>query len=105
MHDEFRRVVDTLRGAPKLAHPLDRKGLANPRQREVRTKRPALELAAERVVGDFDVVVQQLETGVLAHPHPYDTSAAKVRKSTNSADRHEQLAMLDGGLRQRRGQD
>ena len=100
MHDEFRRVVDALRPPPKLAHPVDGQRLSYPGEREVRPKGPALELAPERVKGDFDVMVQKLETGILAHSHPYDASPTKVRKGTDSSDRHDQLAVLDGGLRQ-----
>src|SRR4029078_3379469 len=101
-HDNSVGVDVPLPPPPKLAHPVDGQRLSNPGEREMRPKGPALELAAERVKGDFDVLVQKLERGILAHSHPYDASPTKVRKGADSGDRHEQLAVLDGGLLARR---
>src|SRR5689334_8292206 len=104
MHDEFRRVIDPLRFAPQRAHAVDGEWVTDPGQRQVWPKGSALELAAKRLEGDLDVMVQELEPGFLTHPHPYDTSPTKVREGADSADGHEQFAVLNGGLGERFGQ-
>ena len=63
------------------------KRVLHARQREVRTKRPSLDLEPQRFAGHLDVVMQQLQPRFLLDAHPYDASPPKVRKGADSAER------------------
>ena len=72
--------IDAFRGAPERAHLVHGRAIVHTRQRDVRPERTTVYLAALRLTGHFDVVMQQLEPRIAVHSHPYDASSAKVRK-------------------------
>src|SRR5215475_8644277 len=65
----------------------------------MRTKRAPFHLESELVARKLEIVVQQVEPGVLLHSEPYDASPPKVRERAHTAERHRQLAVPrgDGG--------
>src|SRR4051794_11054860 len=64
-----------------------------PRQSEMGPKSSTLELEAQPLECDFDIMVQELQTGLLIHAHPYDTSSAKVREGSDATDAQKRLAV------------
>ena len=56
-------------------------------------KRSSVELEAQLLACDFDVVMQELEPGLLRYAHPYKTGSPKVWERTHSAKYNHELTV------------
>ena len=86
LHRHHRLQAHRSRHPRQRASPLDRERSAHSRQRDVRSKRPTLDLESRLLARQLEVVVQQLESRLLLYPDPYDPCPPKVRKGADLAD-------------------
>ena len=54
-------------------------------QRHVRSKGPPLDVVAEGLTRDLEIVMEKLELGIVTDAHPEDSRCAQVRERTDTA--------------------
>lgn len=70
-----------------------RERLPDARQGEVGPKWASLDLEAELLAGDLEIVMQQFQPCLRRDTQPYDTSPPKVRERTDSLELHNELTV------------
>ena len=75
--------------------------LAKPRQGHVRPEGAPLNFEAQAGAGEFDVVMQEFELGVVPHPRPDDPRSRPVGKGAQRGDLEEDRVVAAGGRPER----
>ena len=68
----------------------------------MRPKGSSLECKANTLTSHLDIVVEQLESRLVIHAHPYDSDAPKVRESAHALEHHAEFPVLERQLGNRR---